>query len=210
MYLGTSKSRVKVKRAYPPWRKVNKAYPSWRTSVARRRNRTTNSSKVFLVGYPAQLILIASITPWRNRVLTSYSRKKKKNNDWIMTKALHVFFYFFSYIFKIILLILNLPLHNIFKSHLSTSVKNLLTWTKLPPVESGWCKWWPELRSHNRKIDSLTNFLEKSGILNKRKGTGWQKWWLEWAAAKVVAEMGGGMAMAKIRLLFGQWHILKF
>jgi hypothetical protein len=29
--------------------------------------RRTNSSKVFLVGYPAQLILIASITPWNQK-----------------------------------------------------------------------------------------------------------------------------------------------
>jgi len=43
-------------------------------SGARRLNRSTNSSKVFLVGYPAQLILIASITPYNQ---TNYANKHK-------------------------------------------------------------------------------------------------------------------------------------
>jgi hypothetical protein len=39
-------------------------YLPFSASGARRPNRSTNSSKAFLVGYPAQLILIASITPY--------------------------------------------------------------------------------------------------------------------------------------------------
>jgi len=51
-------------RQHPTERKTIKIpYLPSKTSGARRPNLSTNSTKGFLVGNPAQLILIASITP---------------------------------------------------------------------------------------------------------------------------------------------------